>query len=315
MLKGFFNFIGIISLQKKQKLTTSLRETTWERGNLGRYDEHYSQLSKIATPLKVACNEVAGLGLSRRLRLLAMILFYFITTLSTSTFAQDDNDKYNYDYSAGNSRCSVYDPYEKLNRKIFIFNGALDTIILRPVTKIYIRFTSDYVKSRTSTFVDNISEPLSAVNYGLQGNGEGMLKSFWRFMINSTFGIGGLFDVAAKAGLTSEQQTLGNTLAYYGVGQGPYIVLPIYGGMGARDVSDPLISNNLLNPIKYMLGKNFKYGVTVGNVINSRAAVMPFTDYVTQNSPDPYIAIRNAVLAQRESKMVYPEGFKCPTVK
>ena len=237
-----------------------------------------------------------------------------ILLLSTPAFADDDN-KYNYDYSAGNSRCAVYDPYEKLNRKIFIFNGTLDTLILRPVTKIYIRFTNDYVKNRVGTFVSNISEPLSTVNYGLQGKGDGMFKSFWRFAINSTFGIAGLFDVASKVGLSPEQQTLGNTLAYYGVGQGPYIVLPIYGGMGARDVSDPLISNNLLNPLKYAMHNDFKNGVTLGKILDSRAAIMPFTDYVTKNSPDPYIAIRNAILENRESKMVYPAGFRCPVVK
>jgi len=249
-----------------------------------------------------------------------VILASLLLLLSRPAFAydevfMDEDDKYNYDYSAGNIRCSVYDPYEKLNRKIFIFNGALDTIILRPVTKIYIRFTNDYIKNRVGTFVSNISEPLSTVNYGLQGNGEGMFKSFWRFAINSTFGIAGLFDVASKVGLSPEQQTLGNTLAYYGVGQGPYIVLPIYGGMGARDVSDPLVSNNLLNPLKYAMHSDFKNAVTAGKVLDSRAAIMPFTDYVTQNSPDPYIAIRNAILDNRESKMVYPAGFRCPVVK
>lgn len=247
-------------------------------------------------------------------RMTPIILILSLIT-STAFAASDDDDKYNYDYSEGTGHCSVYDPYERVNRKIFFFNGALDTIILRPVTKIYGRFTNSYTKARIRTFVDNISEPLSTVNYGLQGNGAGMFKSFWRFAVNSTFGIAGLFDVASKVGLTPEQQTFGNTLAYYGVGQGPYIVLPIYGGMGARDVSDPIISNNLLNPLKYALHEDFKLGVTVAKVIHYRHEIMPFTDYVTKNSPDPYIAVRDAILKQRESKIVYPVGYRCPAVK
>ncbi|NBX19364.1 MAG: hypothetical protein EBR08_01380 [Bacteroidia bacterium] len=74
-------------------------------------------------------------------------------------------------------KCSVYDPYEKLNRKIFAFNSVVDTFLLRPVAKIYGRFTNDYTKNRVGSFVDNISEPLSTVNYTLQGNPEGILKS------------------------------------------------------------------------------------------------------------------------------------------
>jgi phospholipid-binding lipoprotein MlaA len=248
------------------------------------------------------------------LSLLMGIMLAFSPSLVVAD-SWDNDDKLNYDYADGGGVCNAYDPYEKINRKIFFFNGFLDTFTLRPVAKIYGRFTNDYTKSRVRTFVDNISEPLSTVNYGLQGNGEGMFKSFWRFTINSTFGIAGLFDVASKVGLNPEPQTLGSTLAYYGVGPGPYIVLPIYGGMGARNVSDPLISNNLLNPLKYALHKDFKLGVTIAKTIHYRSDIMPFTDYVTKNSPDPYVAIRNAILSQNESKMAYPIGFRCPAAR
>lgn len=116
--------------------------------------------------------------------------------------SDDSEEKYSYNYNQFNVKCTVYDPYEKLNRKIFAFNSVVDTFLLRPVAKIYGRFTNDYTKNRVGSFVDNISEPLSTVNYSLQGNPEGILKSFWRFAINSTFGIAGMFDVASKFGLT-----------------------------------------------------------------------------------------------------------------
>lgn len=249
------------------------------------------------------------------LLILIFIIISFGFSKALAGENSNDDSKYNYDYFSSNGICSVYDPYESLNRKIFIFNGTLDTFILRPITKIYGRFTNDYTKNRIGTFIDNIAEPLSAVNYGLQGNPEGVFTSFWRFTINSTFGIAGLFDVASKAGLEKKPQTLGSTLAYYGVGQGPYIVLPIYGGMGARDISDFLISNDILNPIKYVLHSDFKFVITAADIVHTRHNVMPFTDYVSENSTDSYIAIRNAILSQRESKMVYTAGFKCPVVK
>lgn len=243
------------------------------------------------------------------------------TNLSNPDRLTKKDEEYSYDYTALNNRCQVYDPYEKLNRKVFFVNGVLDTFILRPIAKGYGRFTNQYTKQRVGSFVDNISEPLSTVNYGLQGKPNGMFKTFWRFTINSTFGILGLFDVAGKFGLTAQPQTFGNTLGYYGVGSGPYIVLPIFGGTGARDVMDTLLLNSLLNPIKtglipanYQMHSDFKNVVTVLKTVHNRDAIMPFTDHVTKNSLDPYVAIRDAIIQQREAKMDYPVGFKCPTV-
>ena len=232
----------------------------------------------------------------------------------TEAMAANNNneDKYTYNYNELNGNCSIYDPYELLNRKIFVFNSVLDTFILRPLAKGYGRFTNDYTKNRVETFVGNVSEPLSTVNYALQGNSDGVFKSFWRFTINSTFGLAGMFDIASKVGLNPPQQTLGNTLAHYGVGPGPYIVLPIYGGISARDASDPLISNSLLNPVNYALHRDFKLVVAGTKILHMRSKLMPFTDYVSKNSSDPYIAVREAIFSQRESSVVYPAGYKCP---
>ncbi|MDG1436341.1 MAG: VacJ family lipoprotein [Rickettsiaceae bacterium] len=240
-----------------------------------------------------------------------LICFAATSSLAEKKASEED---YNYNYAAINNRCAVYDPYETLNRKVFMFNSVLDTVFLRPVTKWYDKATNDYAKGRVGNFVDNISEPLSTINYTLQGKSEGAFKSFWRFTINSTFGVLGLFDVASKIGLTAEPQTLGNTMGHYGVGSGPYIVLPIYGGMGARDVMDPLMMSSVMNPAKHFLHKDFKLVLTGTKTIHSRNQIMPFTDHVTKNSLDPYIAVRDAIINERESKMIYPEDFKCPTV-
>lgn len=246
------------------------------------------------------------------------IILLSLISISSNAFAskdqKGDDGNYSYNYAALNGRCQVYDPYEAFNRKVFIFNGVLDTFILRPITKIYGHSTNDYTKQRVGSFVGNIEEPLTFVNYTMQGNKDKGFKSFWRFMINSTIGIGGLFDVASHFDVKAEPQTFGNTLGSYGVGAGPYILLPIFGGTNGRGVTDSLVTNSLFNPLKYPLHSSFKRVVTVSKTIHKRDEIMPFTDFVTNNSPDPYIAIRDAILQQQESKMNYPDGFRCPSV-
>ena len=246
------------------------------------------------------------------------IILIVISCLLSINFAQGkdkDDDDYGYNYAALSGKCGVYDPYEAYNRKVFMFNSVLDTFTLRPIAKMYGKFTNDYTKNRVGSFLDNIQEPLSTVNYGLQGKGEGAQKTFWRFMINSTLGVGGLFDVASKFDVKAEPQTFGNTLSHYGVGSGPYIILPFFPGAGARDFMDPLILNNYMNPLNYYLHSSFKNGVLAGGMIHGRHVKMPFTDYVSNNSPDPYIAIRDAILSEKEGRMDYPQNWVCPKVK
>jgi phospholipid-binding lipoprotein MlaA len=222
---------------------------------------------------------------------------------------QDDKE-FNYSYSNGCNQ--VYDPYEKFNRKVFIFNSVLDYLILRPVTIGYKKITNDYTKARVSSFLDNINTPLTVVNYGLQGSYDKFMKGFWRFLINSTFGIGGLFDVASKVELQIVKQTFGSTLASYGVGPGPYLVVPFIGGANARDITDSMFTNNYFNPIMHVAHRDFKIIVMGSEIVDTRLALLPFTDYVAHNSIDPYIAIRSATHQNRESMVSYPKRFNCP---
>ncbi|BDU60123.1 hypothetical protein FLA4_05330 [Candidatus Rickettsia kotlanii] len=228
-----------------------------------------------------------------------------------------DNDIYNYNGGRNENSClKVYDPYEKFNRKVFVFNSVLDYIILRPLTIGYKNITNDYVKARINSFVSNVDTLLTAVNYGLQLNYDKTMKSVWRFLINTTLGIGGLFDVAGKVGLPSSgRQTFGSTLAHYGVAPGPYLVLPIIGSTNARDIMDSVITNYALNPLMYYTHNDFDLGVLAVSKINDRYVVLPFSDYVMKNSTDPYVAIRSALHRVREVSVQYPENFKCPKPK
>lgn len=241
--------------------------------------------------------------------LLIFVVFVFPSVMQAEHI---QSDSYRYTYNLDEESSDIYDPYEKFNRKVFNFNSALDRMILRPIAVFYDKTTNNYVKARVGSFTDNINMPLTIVNYGLQAKFNDTMRSFWRFAINSTLGIGGLFDIASKFGLNDTRQTFGSTLAHYGVPPGPYIVLPFFGGTGARDITDSLYTNNALNPLKYSFHKDFKLVFNATKLVHDRAMMLPFTNHITQNSTDPYIAIRSATYQNRESKVEYPVGFKYP---
>jgi phospholipid-binding lipoprotein MlaA len=207
----------------------------------------------------------------------------------------------------------IYDPLEKVNRKIFAVNGFLDYIILRPVAKGYDKAVPTGVKTKVGNFVDNLYTPVTFVNNILQLDFGAAMKSFWKFTFNSTFGILGFNDLTTRQGLKVTKQSFGNTLAHYGVRPGPYIVLPFYGSTNFRDMLDLLILDKALNPVNYQIpDKTYTY-ITIGSMVHKRSVILPFTDYVMKTSPDPYVTIRSALYQRRESELNYPEKYKCIT--
>lgn len=240
---------------------------------------------------------------------ISLVISFLILNLSSSSLA---NEKYRFDYSLDEStNCEVIeDPFESVNRKIFYFNSFLDHIILKPLARAYDRLP-EFSKARVGSVLDNINEPLTTVNYTLQGNINGSLSSFWRFVINTTIGAGGLFDVASQNGLTVKQQSLGSTLAYYGVSSGPYLVLPILGSTSMRDMWDGIGADEALNPVRWSFKANTKAGYSVVKIIHRRSEILPFTDYITKTAIDPYAAIKSSYHQTREKNLNYPYNYKC----
>jgi phospholipid-binding lipoprotein MlaA len=228
------------------------------------------------------------------------------------TFAENS---YKYNYSMVNDECAdLDDPMEKLNRKIFIFNSVLDYFILRPIAKGYTKLLNDYTRDKVSNFVDNVNVPLTFVNNVLQADSNNSLISFWQFTINSTLGVGGFFDIAGDFGIKTSPQTFGSTLAHYGAGPGPYVVLPFFGSSNMRDIFDPLIFNSKFNPLKHKLHRDFSLAVTGVTLVQKRSEALPFTDYVTKNSSDPYVTIRSTAHQYREKNLRYPASYRCTRV-
>ncbi len=243
---------------------------------------------------------------------------YFISLTITffvfsSAAVAEDSYKYNYSMTdTMNDECSdIDDPFEKLNRKVFIFNSVLDHFILRPIAKGYTKVLNDYTRDKVSNFVDNVSVPLTTVNNVLQADADNALLSFWQFTINTTLGVGGFFDVAADFGLKTPPQTFGSTLARYGVGPGPYLVLPFLGSSNVRDMFDPLMFDSKMNPVKHQLHRDFAVTIGITKLVQKRSEALPFTDYLSKHSSDPYVTIRSTMHQYREKNLRYPASYRC----
>jgi len=224
------------------------------------------------------------------------------------------NEPLELDFAYGT--CSdIDDPFETINRKIFTFNSVLDHFLLRPVAKGYRKMFNDNTRDKIDNALTNTKVPLTMVNNALQGEGNKALLSFWQFVINSTLGAAGTHDIAKAQNLHVEPQTLGSTLASYGFGPGPYIILPFYGSTNSRDVFDKTFANDKMNPLNAAINSNTKFAISMGTLVSDRADILPFTDHVSNTSPDPYVSIRTALHQRRESTLHYPPYYKCKKIK
>tara|TARA_B100000683_G_scaffold264425_1_gene293984 strand:+ start:58 stop:756 length:699 start_codon:yes stop_codon:yes gene_type:complete len=156
-------------------------------------------------------------------------VFVFIYIFIFSSFLSSDETK---------------DPFENLNRKTFEFNENLDENFVMPVAEAYSKFPPK-IKIGISNFFNNLEEVDTFVNQLLQGKPKQSINDLTRFLINTTVGLGGFIDVASKIGLERHEEDFGQTLAVWGVGQGPYIMLPVLGPSTLRDTLSRPVSSFL----------------------------------------------------------------------
>ncbi len=211
-----------------------------------------------------------------------------------------------------NRDCSdLYDPLEPVNRKIFIFNGVLDRVLLRPLANGYQQLVPKPAKTKVANFIDNLYTPVTFINNILQLDFSAAIKSFWKFTFNSSFGILGFNDLTTKRGLKVKKQSFGATLAHYGARPGAYIVLPFYGSTNLRDMLDLIFFDKALNPVIYQISDNAYMAITGVTLLHKRAALLPTTDQIEKNSVDPYTVIRSMLHQKRENELNYPKERKC----
>ncbi len=189
------------------------------------------------------------------------------------------------------------DPFESVNRGIYQFNDALDRYALRPVAKGYSNVTPDPVERSVGHFFDNLFYPTTIVNSYLQAKFHNGTSDVARFIVNSTLGIGGLFDVATGLGLEEHDEDFGQTLGYWGLGQGVYLMLPLLGPSTGRD-GIGLIADRFTNPLTYVDSLAVTFALQALYLVDLRAGLLGF-DQSVRNAFDPYLFVRGAYLERR----------------
>jgi phospholipid-binding lipoprotein MlaA len=192
---------------------------------------------------------------------------------------------------------SPADPWEPLNRGLYAVSDGLDKVTLKPLSKVYKKITPGFVRRGISNFFANLGSPLNIVNNLLQGKGGDALSDTARFVVNSTIGIGGLIDVATSAGLEKHNEDFGQTLAKWGVPDGPYVMLPVFGPRTLRDaITIPL--NIFLDPLFHYENSSVRDKLWILEGIHIRSRLLA-AESTIEGSYDPYVTIREAYLQNR----------------
>jgi phospholipid-binding lipoprotein MlaA len=192
------------------------------------------------------------------------------------------------------------DPFEPLNRQVFVFNQTVDRVALRPVARAYDEVTPRPVKIGVANFFDNLSTPIWALNHLLQGDLSEAGLQMSRFLINSTGGVGGLMDVAAEGGIPKSRASFDQTFGVWGVPSGPYVMVPFLGpntfrsGAGAYARFRTDIVWNYFDDQRSVRDK-----LLVVEIIDTRRRLLPI-DSTLERAPDPYIFMRDAYLQRAE---------------
>jgi phospholipid-binding lipoprotein MlaA len=191
----------------------------------------------------------------------------------------------------------TYDPLEPLNRGIYKVNHTLDRFLLRPVAKGYDTVAPRFVKFAVMNFFRNLEQPVYVANLLLQGKFTGAARQTGRFVINSTLGLAGIIDAAKDAGLPREQEDFGQTLAVWGIGGGPYLMLPLFGPSNFRD-GIGLLADAQIDPLLNYDNASVRDKLIILKIIDKRRQLLP-ADKAINEAADPYIFIREAYLQNR----------------
>ena len=189
------------------------------------------------------------------------------------------------------------DSMEQFNRDVFKFNVSVDKLLIKPIAKAYKKVTPEVVDTGVTNFFHNLGDVGNAVNNLLQLKIGDAVKDTERFVFNSSFGIGGLFDIATEMGLERHKEDFGQTLATWGVSSGSYVMLPVFGPSTLRDATAKFSIDTLLDPTNYS-EKSLEFFVLEN--LDKRADLLSTEDAFKDFSDDQYVAVRDAWLQRRE---------------
>ena len=192
------------------------------------------------------------------------------------------------------------DPLEPFNRGVFKFNDAVDRAVLKPVANTYVDGVPVLVRKGVSNFFENIEDAWSTVNNALQFKGEAAGDSFFRFGINTFLGLGGVLDVATEMRIEKHPKDFGHTLGYWGVGSGPYLVLPLMGPSTVRDGLARVVDAqaDFTGGLTHVPTRN---AATAVKLVDKRAGLLKVTNMVDQMALDRYTFTRDSYLQSRRN--------------
>lgn len=197
------------------------------------------------------------------------------------------------------------DPLEGFNRAMFTVNDKFDQIALKPVATAYKNWLPSFVQTGVNNFFGNLADVWSAANGYLQGNGVDGTTAVMRVAVNTTFGLGGLLDVSSAAGLQKKNKDFGQTLGVWGVGSGPYLVLPLFGPSNIRDAAAlPVDFYGDIWTYKYPV--RWRNTGSVVRLVDKRANLLDASTLLEDAALDKYEFVRDAYTQRRQSQIDGP---------
>ncbi len=199
-------------------------------------------------------------------------------------------------FAVSPAQAQTSDPWVKTNQRIFRLNDYFDQLIVRPVAASYTLFIPRIARQGIGNFFSNINDINVFVNDLLQLKLDAAANDSGRFLINSTLGLGGVLDVASGFGLQKNEEDFGQTLGSWGVGPGPYVMLPVFGASNVRD-SFGLVLDTLFNPIQYHEDESLRLTLFLLRETDSRSGLLALDELITG---DRYLFVREAYVQRRE---------------
>jgi phospholipid-binding lipoprotein MlaA len=194
---------------------------------------------------------------------------------------------------------SAGDPLEGYNRAMYQFNDAVDTAVLKPVARGYDAVVPDPISQGVSNFFSNLNDITVIINDLFQGKFYQAYRDTHRFVLNTTVGVAGIFDVASLSGFTKNNEDFGQTLGVWGAEPGAYVVLPFFGPRNVRDTFG-LVGDMFTDPVMYVEGDDARIALVGTRVVDTRANLLKAEKVLDQAATDEYSYVRDAYMSRRQ---------------
>ncbi|PUE44700.1 ABC transporter [Limnohabitans sp. 2KL-1] len=192
------------------------------------------------------------------------------------------------------------DPWESMNRSIYQFNDAVDTVAIKPAAEVYVKVLPSFVRTGVHNFLGNLSDVWSMANSAMQLKGQATAETFMRINVNTFLGLGGLLDVASEMRIEKRKEDFGQTLGRWGVKPGPYLVLPLLGPSTLRDtVALPLDFKG--DPSQIVADDASRNSLSAMRLLDVRSGLLQTVDVIKAASLDPYTFVRDGYLQKRRN--------------